>query len=334
MAVLVTEGLIKSGTIVNDPIIAAQIDKQNRKKSLAEKSKQLQREANDAKAMMEKYKSRLADMVALAKLNPSYANMAGARAAADGYSLAAANYIGALYAAEYAAAAAEGAGIVVASRDAGAKVSPSVEAAKNEIKAVERNYAEIVKVQTGQSAKTDFVADMMAQSDLAASTKRAETLFSIAKMSSSTMDDAMNLVASVEQLRAQRKATHVSWRDNRIAEIMDASKHKYADTESCEAAARNKVAKELRKKRRAEDKSGERRERIKSEKEMRMFGLELIAFYNDANGKPDPRAKYAEAKQENLPQESKGRVINHGAHGRGNDNLNHRMAIARQHTRV
>lgn len=329
MAVLVTEGLIKNGTNINDSVIVAQIDKQNRKIALAQKLEQLQREANDAKAAMDNCKTRLSYMVALARLNPSYANMAGAREAADGYSLAAANYIGALYAAEYAAAAAEGAGIVVASRDAGSKISPTVKAAKQEVKAVENKYAEIVKIQTGQSVKTDFMADMLAQSDLAASANRAETLFSIAKMSSSTMDDAMNLVASVEQLRAQRKATHIIWRDNRIAEIMDATKHKYADVESRESAARNKVAKELRKKRRAEDKSGERRDRIKSEKEMRMFGLELIAFHNDAHGKPDPRAKYAKAQQE-----SADRVITHSAHERGNYNSHRRIAADRQQNRV
>ncbi len=268
MAVVVSGGMIENQAsrhpVVLQTLFADQDQANMRAKEQAQTTKRqstlkataikARMQAKDALQDMKRAKFAMEDLVAVAKVNPSYANVAAAKDAAGIYQKAAVDYIGALYAAEYADKAAEGAGIAIASKSAGEKISPGVEAVRQEIKEVERNYAEVAKSQSIPVDNLRLEQVFAAQAEFRITAERVGILYDLAKMPSSTAEDGQNLVMAVTAMKAARKNAYVVERDARIAELMDKG--------HSEIEARNQYAKELRAERRREDKTGERRQHI------------------------------------------------------------------------
>ncbi|TAH36110.1 MAG: hypothetical protein EYC62_03145 [Alphaproteobacteria bacterium] len=263
MAVVVSGGIRESGSV--QPVVVLQTlfpnqndlvaQEQNSKKQFelnAIAAKALRR-AEDALEDMRRAKYAMEDLVTIAKANPSYANVAAAKDAAGIYQKAAVEYVGALYAAEYANKAAEGAGVSVASKFAGEKISPGMETVRTDIKRIEANYQEVAKSQSVSVSSLNVVPVFNAQMEFKLASERVDVLFDIAKMPTSTAEDGQNLVEAVAAMKAARKQAYIAKRDVRIAELMGMG---YSESDS-----RDQCAKELRAERRHEDETGKRKKR-------------------------------------------------------------------------
>ena len=238
-----------------------------RRKRLLEKAAEAEIQVEDTKINMRRAKTRLVDLFAA---EPTYANLLALREAVSSYQTAASLFIAALYTMELAASAAGnfGASFKDAIVESGAKISPSLDQLKQDLKKAETNYQQIAAKQREDLVQNNLHVARDSEFRLIEKYAEREILYTIAKSVDSTAADGRNLVESVYAARQLRKDAHVWWRDERLAELAASG---YSDS-----AARDIVARELRQKRKMEDKTGERAACICAEKKCLRLGQGLM----------------------------------------------------------
>lgn len=273
MAVSVTEGVfpIIKPSIMNDEsgrrqILAERQDKMKREAMLKEKARLARLLANDARDVMRRSRASLEEMTASAKRDPqSGALLIAVREAAAIYANAAAEFLAADYNAEFFEAMAGGADKSAANQQAGAKITPTFEDVRKEVKKIETECKKAETANLATISESRLMGRIAAEAELLASAEKVSLLYALARGPESTAEDADNLLSALSGLKIKRKQAYVVKRDQRIEELM-------AEGHS-EDKARDLFAKELRAERKKQE--PERRERIAQERKMRVFGCDL-----------------------------------------------------------